>query len=197
MPRLRPHDFPGLTQNLYHAQANGGVRFETSILPQMTVRAFSWIAGTGNNFVPAAGQLPTLENLDIGDYGVTLRPTRHLLIDNGYLITRLIQRRTGRSIFNNHIVRSRWNYQFTPRLSARIIVQYETLLANPALTSLQTRKNLNADFLVTYLAHPGTAVFVGYNSNHRNTDEFLNLTRNRFLNDSRQFFVKLSYQFRF
>ena len=68
---------------------------------------------------------------------------------------------------------------------------------NPALTSLETRKHLNADFLVTYLVHPGTAVFVGYNTNHANIDPFFQPTRNRFLNDSRQFFAKVSYQFRF
>ncbi|HXE91983.1 MAG TPA: DUF5916 domain-containing protein [Terriglobales bacterium] len=81
------------------------------------------------------GRLPRLENLSVGDYGITLRPTRHLLIDNGYLSTRLIQRHAGRSIFNNHILRSRWNYQFTPRLSTRVILQYETLLANPAVST--------------------------------------------------------------
>jgi len=66
-------------------------------------------------------------------------------------------------------------------------------------------KNLNADFLITYLVHPGTAVYVGYNSNLQNLDRTLALapdgslarTRNAFINDSRQFFVKISYLFRF
>lgn len=35
-------------------------------------------------------------------------------------------------------------------------------------TDLQTSKNLNGDFLFTYLVHPGTAVYVGYTSNLEN-----------------------------
>jgi len=114
--------------------------------------------------------------------------------------------------FNNHIIRSRWNYQFTRALSLRAIVQYNGLLANPSYTSLQTIKNLNLDFLVTYLVHPGTAVYIGYNSNLENLVPGLcihlagsmqcdptgnGLVRsNSFINDGRQFFVKISYLFR-
>ncbi len=119
-------------------------------------------------------------------------------------MTRQTRRHGGENIFNSHIVRSRWNYQFTPRLAARFIAQYDAVLANPVFTSLESRKNFNADFLITYLVHPGTAVFVGYNSNLQNLDRSLTVTpdgllrtRNRFLNDGRQFFVKVSYQFRF
>ncbi len=202
--RLRPQDFPGLTTDLYHAVGNGGIHFETSFFSWASVRAFSTIAGTGINFAPAAGQLPTRENLYFGDFALTLRPATRLTIDNSYLATRLTRRHGGENIFNNHILRSRWNYQFTPRLAARFIAQYTTVLANPSFTSLQTAKNFNADFLITYLVHPGTAVFVGYNSNLQNLDRSLTVTpdgllrtRNRFLNDGRQFFVKVSYQFRF
>ncbi len=113
--------------------------------------------------------------------------------------------RTGTAIFNNHIIRSKWNYQFTRALSLRLIGQYGAVLSNPALSSLVPAKNLNADVLITYLVHPGTAVYVGYNSNLQNLDPSLgadangNLlhTPNHFLNDGRQFFVKLSYLFRY
>ncbi|MBI1739157.1 MAG: hypothetical protein HYR58_07905, partial [Acidobacteria bacterium] len=78
-------------------------------------------------------------------------------------------------------------------------------LANGANTSLQTTKNMNYDFLVTYLLHPGTALYIGYNSNLQNLDPSLTVlpsgnfarTRNTFINDGRQFFVKFSYLFRF
>jgi hypothetical protein len=202
--RLRSQDFPGLTANLYQPIANGGITFETSFFSWMSVRGFSTIGGTAINFVPASGQVPRMESEFVGDYGVTLRPTTHLIIENSYLVTRQQRRHTGENIFNNHILRSRWNYQFTPRLSARFIAQYDAVLSNPAFTSLENRKNFNADFLVTYLVHPGTAVFVGYNSNLQNLDRSLTVTpdgllrtRNRFLNDGRQLFVKVSYQFRF
>jgi len=63
--------------------------------------------------------------------------------------------------------------------------------------------NFNADFLLTYLVHPGTAIYVGYNSNLQNLDRRLLptpsgllTTRDDFINDGRQFFVKVSYLFR-
>ncbi len=66
------------------------------------------------------------------------------------------------------------------------------------------RKNFNADFLITYLLHPGTALYIGYNGNLQNldpqlveTDAGLRRTSNRFINDSKQFFVKVSYLLRF
>ena len=56
-----------------------------------------------------------------------------------------------------------------------------------------------------YLVQPGTAIYVGYNSNLQNLDRSLALdpdgnllrSRNQFLNDGRQIFVKVSYLFRF
>jgi hypothetical protein len=118
---------------------------------------------------------------------------------------------SGRGIFNDHILRSKWNWQFTPQLSMRIILQYNALLAGtPGISSpytyLPTSRQFNADFLVTYLVHPGTAIYVGYNSDLQNlavTPEmppvpgFVTNTAKGYLNDSRQFFVKVSYLFRF
>ena len=80
------------------------------------------------------------------------------------------------------------------------------MLSNPAISSLSRTKNFNTDFLITYLIHPGTAIYVGYNSNLENLDPDLALdpvtgavltTRNGYINDGRQFFVKASYVFRF
>ena len=88
----------------------------------------------------------------------------------------------------------------------RVILQYTGTLTNPRFTYLPTAKRFNADFLVTYLVHPGTAIYVGYNSDLQNYDPTLGLdpntggllrTRTGYINDSRQFFVKLSYLFRF
>jgi hypothetical protein len=87
-----------------------------------------------------------------------------------------------------------------------MILQYNSVLSNPAISSLSPTKNFNADFLITYLIHPGTAIYVGYNSNLSNLDRDLALDPitgailthpNTFINDGRQFFVKASYLFRF
>jgi hypothetical protein len=156
------------------------------------------------------------------------RPIKPLKIENTYLFSRLRATNAaylfeqpqfpglGRGIFNDHIIRSKWNWQFTPQLSARVILQYNGLLAGTPSTAfpyslspytyLTTAKEFNADFLITYLVHPGTAIYVGYNSDLQNLNRNLTLnpltglianTPNGFLNDSRQFFVKVSYQFKF
>jgi hypothetical protein len=70
---------------------------------------------------------------------------------------------------------------------------------------LPTTKQFNGDFLITYLIHPGTAVYVGYNSDLQNIDPALLpspsggllRTRDKLINDGRLFFVKVSYLFRF
>ena len=105
---------------------------------------------------------------------------------------------------NDHIIRSKWNYQFTKELSFRFIGEYNAILAHKSFTSLPTSKNFNADFLITYLVHPNTAVYVGYNSNLEHilsppeVDDNGNLRYGtRFVNDGRNFFVKASYLFRF
>ena len=59
-------------------------------------------------------------------------------------------------------------------------------------------------FLITYLVHPGTAIYVGYNGDLQNLNRNLHVgptyglhSAKGYINDSRQFFVKVSYLFRF
>jgi outer membrane receptor for ferrienterochelin and colicin len=157
------------------------------------------------NFVPL-DQSPVLARNDVASFEVSVRPLNALKIDNTYLFDRIRDRNTGTSVFDDHIVRSKWNWQFNRQLSLRLILQYNATLTNRNLTFLQTNKQFNADFLFTYLVHPGTAIYVGYNSDVQNLDRGLNAdpitggivtTRNTFINDSRQLFVKVSYLFRF
>jgi hypothetical protein len=159
--------------------------------------------GQETNYDPAVGP-PVLAKSDSANISATIRPFTGLTIENEYLFQRL-RETYGASIFNNHIIRSKWNYQFTRELSVRFIGQYSSVLSNPANSALQTTKNFNVDLLATYLLHPGTALYAGYNSNLQNLDPSLQLdpngnllrTPNGYLNDGRQFFVKLSYVFRF
>jgi len=150
---------------------------------------------------------PFLASRTSADIQVTVRPTRSLKIDNTYLFFGLhhcANCDTPLGSLNNHIIRTRVNYQFNKELSFRFIGQYSAVLANSNFTSLQTTKNFNADFLITYLVHPSTALYVGYNSNLENVlnppqlDANGDLARGgRLLNDGRNFFVKASYLFRF
>ncbi len=233
--RLRPQDFcflgfscnPPIANRDYH-EHNGEVRFQTGYFPKVTVGAqYDW--GDGANFVaspsaPAPLNQPFLARQNTASGTLTLRPMKPLKIENTYLFERLRATDStyllavsqmpgiGKGIFNNHIVRSKWNWQFTPQLSLRVILQYNSILANTPgntvypYTYLPTEKEFNADFLLTYLVHPGTAIYVGYNSDLQNLDHELIpgpegpaglYTAKGYMNDSRQFFVKVSYLFRF
>lgn len=203
--RLRPSDYPALAQNQDYHEHNSNISVATSYFRKMTMQAYyQW--GDGVNFVPPLKQAPVLQNEDVGNLLVSFLPAQHLKIDNTYLYERVRDRLSGASVFDNHIVRSKWNWQFNQQLSLRVILQYNATLANQALTSLQTTKQFNADFLITYLLHPGTAIYVGYNSDLQNYDPTLGVdpvtqnilrTRDGYINDSRQFFVKVSYLFRY
>jgi len=238
--RLRPQDFcfldfvlcpPAVMPNRDYHEHQSGANVQTSYFKWATMAAgYYW--GDGVNFVPLpppAGtnpfpyNQPFLARNDSASARFTVRPVKPLKIDNTYLFDRLRATEgtysvmsshfpgAGRGIFSNHILRSNWNWQFTPQLSVRVILQYNSLLAGtPGVgspyTYLPTSKQFNADFLVTYLVHPGTAIYVGYNGDLQNlsvvpetgtSPGFVTNTARGYINDSRQFFVKVSYLFRF
>ena len=218
--RLRPSDYPALPENRDYHEHNSAILWGTSYLRWFNVQGYyQW--GNGVNFVPPAAQTPIpcpglpamvsptcapfLARSDNAAAVVSFRPVSALRIDNSYLFSRLRDRESPAGIFNNHIIRSKWNWQFNRELSFRMILQYTATLANSSFTSLQTTKQLNGDFLITYLIHPGTAIYVGYNSDFQNIDPELQLlpngdlvrTKDRLINDGRLFFVKVSYLLRF
>ena len=202
--RLRPADLSALPANRDYAHVVGGISAATQYFKWLNINGeIDW--GTATNFVPRSGP-PVLARSNSAQARAVVRPSKGLTIENTYLMTRLMDLDTGLSIFNNHIMRSKWNYQFTKEFSLRVIGQYNTTLPNPGLTSLPNTKNFNADVLFTYLLNPGTAIYAGYNSNLQNLDPSLQFapdgsgllrTPNAFINDGRQFFVKLSYLFRY
>lgn len=201
-----PADFPWLTRNFSFHRYNSGVMFNTQMFRQAFFQANVFWGGRVNQS-PVVGTIPGLVNRLSGDAGLTLNLSRRLQVENSYLFFRLTHKTNGSSLFNNHILRSKWNLQLTRELSVRLILQYDAVLANQTNTSLETRKNFNADFLITYLLHPGTALYVGYNSNLQNVDivpclpgagcSTQQVRTNRFINDARGLFAKFSYLFRF
>jgi hypothetical protein len=211
--RLRPVDFSALATNRDYAHVTGGWAAGTQYFKWLSVNVeMDW--GTATNFVPANGP-PVLAYANNASARAVVRPVKGLTVENSYLMSRLLTLDSGLNVFNNHIIRSKWNYQFTKEFSLRLIGQYTATLANPALTTLQTTKQFNGDVLFTYLIHPGTAIYAGYNSDLQNLDPSLQRlcgtvpcvagqapsglqrTRYSFLNDGRQIFVKISYLFRY
>ena len=234
--RLRSQDFcfygycpsPPLPNQDYHERMSGA-SFQTGYFKKATIVA-SYYWGNAVNFValPAvqnatAYNHPFVAREDNAQASLIIRPFQPLKIENTYLFDRLRAGDSaflaaqsqfpgaGRGIFNDHILRSKWNWQFTPQLSVRVILQYNALLAGtPGVgspyTYLPTSREFNADFLITYLVHPGTAIYVGYNSDLQNLNVvpmtptspgYVTNTARGYINDSRQFFVKVSYLFRF
>src|SRR5205823_8871973 len=93
-------------------------------------------------------------------------PMSRLKLDEIYYMSRLEARAPivpqPAGVFVNHLVRSRLNYQFSRELSLRLIMDYNGVLPNSGLISLDRQKRITGDVLVTYLIHPGTALYVGY-----------------------------------
>ena len=203
MELLRPKDFAVLPANNRYVRHTTEVTVNTNYYRAVSLKMdVRW--GTRINYDAPTGQIPILAGRTSVNTTLTVRPSRKLRVDNTYILFRLHDRMGGVGSMNNHIIRSKLNYQFTRALSFRFIGQYNSLLTNPTFTSLQTAKDFNADFLVTYLLRPSTAIYVGYNTNRENllnplaADIDGNLLRGpRYINDGRNFFVKASYLLRF
>ena len=76
----------------------------------------------------------------------------------------------------------------------------------PRTPTCRRKRNFNTDFLITYLDASGHRDLFGYNSDLQNLDVipetptspgYVTNTAKGYINDSRQFFVKVSYLFRF
>jgi hypothetical protein len=154
--------------------------------------------------------------------GFTLRPSSRFRFDETYLYYRLGTRngstppgfKPGQNIFNNHLMRAKLNYQFTKELSLRLILDYNATIANANLVDLQTilggrdggpfapAKRFTTDVLLTYLLHPGTALYAGYNNGFTdlalaNAVGGIGPRGSPTNSTNRLFFVKLSYLFRY
>ncbi|HWR16818.1 MAG TPA: DUF5916 domain-containing protein [Terriglobales bacterium] len=169
--------------------------------------AFSY--GTGINYYPAAGLSACSAKSSDGALRLTVRPSAQLKLEQTYLYTRLAETpytthvpgSPAQVVFSNHIVRSKANYQLSREMSFRLILDYNATLPNSNLVSLERSKRFGGDFLFTYLAHPGTAIYVGYTDIYENlliSAAQPQITRRAFPGTGveRQFFLKLSYLFR-
>lgn len=197
--RLQPEDFPSLVQRTRFSSARQGFSWRTHFATNLAIQG-EIARGTVVNLVPVEGIPPALANSSQGNLQMTWFPLHFVRIEGGYILSRLLDRTNTESVFNNHIFRTKVNTQFNRQDSLRVIVQYDTLLANPSRTFLETDKNLNLDFLFTHLVNPWTALYVGYNNNAGNLILIepesgpIHLQRIGSLeNDSWQFFVKFSY----
>ncbi len=196
----------------------------------VSTQPYKWISfsaryarGLGENFFPPSGISPFLGNVQKINFGLTLRPSSRFRFDETLIYYRLGTRAgwttppftPEQSVFNNYLNRAKLNYQFTKELSLRLILDYNATIANTGLLDLQTNlgsydggpiaptKQFTTDVLFTYLLHPGTAVYLGYNNGysdlslHPGTPPFVTARGAPNNSTSRLFFIKVSYLLRY
>lgn len=167
----------------------------------------SYNQGTGANYSPPKGVLPSVGEVRDASFGITLRPSLRFRFDETYLYSNLdagsASPPTVRvSVYTNHITRSKVNYQLTRPLSLRVILDYNSLLPNPSLVAHQQARHLTGDMLLTFLVNPGTALYIGYNNQYDNleiqstTPPRVGVTGYPSMSTGRQFYVKMSYLLR-
>jgi hypothetical protein len=187
-------------QNINFRHGGTGFGAHTEYFKRATIDV-NYNRSTSINYNPAANLLPFLgEERDL-QADLTFRPMARLKLDELYYYTNL--RTRNATVFVNHLARSRLNYQFTRELSLRLIMDYNGVLENPALVNLTRQKRITGDVLLTYLIHPGTALYVGYTDRLENLRLFPGAPPTvapigfPSTTTARQFFAKVSYLFRF
>jgi Domain of unknown function (DUF5916) len=198
------------SRNFTENNAGFVVRGQPSPQLNFNLRAFK----SGNvNYDPPSGQAPFLLNQETVQALISINPLRQLTDDNTYLLDRDHSAADGQSVYETQTFRTKLNYQFTRAWSARLIVEYDSTLVNAAKTSLARAKQVQTQALLTWLPHPGTVIYIGYNNDLQNYDHQLcstiagsrNCNPNQailprgpgYLNDGRQFFLKASYLIHF
>jgi hypothetical protein len=201
--RLRPDGFPALPEETRYDSGRAGVYGSSRSLFRTLTFSGEYARGTVVNLVTPEGVAPELADSTQGALGFEWFVTRSIKLEGTYLLSRLSTRSASARVFDNHILRGKVSWQPTLRLNLRTILQYDSLRAEPLLTSLETSRNLNVDVLFTYLVNPWTALYVGYNNNQNDrrlvpTGDGSDLIRtDRLGPDSWQLFVKASYLVRF
>jgi hypothetical protein len=119
---------------------------------------------------------------------LTLRPFSRLQSQIDVLTSDLQDLRDNTTVFDVKIYRTLTTYQFTDRLLARNISEYNSL-----------NRTTTFNLLLTYRINAGTVFFVGYDDHHQQGDrissEIFPYTTYRRTN--RAFFTKLQYLFRY
>jgi hypothetical protein len=176
-----------------------GISFYSDRLSWLGVSgSYNW--GGAINYFPASGLEPFRANSKNANVGLNFRPSTRFRFEQTYIYNRLTTsfdpslsgNHSKASIFNNHIMRSKLNYQFNRELSLRAIFDY-----------LEREKRITTDFLLTYLLNPGTALYIGYTDNYENltlvpgTPSTLLRTGVPTASTGSRLFVKISNLFRY
>jgi Domain of unknown function (DUF5916) len=210
--RLRPIDYPALAEPVEYHSHTSGVNFYSSPVSYVAIGGGVY-TGKVINYSPPANAGPGPVNVTSPNLNVEVKPVSSIDLQNSYVYTHFTNVDNGDVVYDNHELISRWNYQMSKALSFNLIGQYISTLPNPQYTSLTNSKNLFVDTLLTYMPHPGTAVYFGYigslanldralctrdaNETCNTSDPILPPTYSSLLNTSKTVYVKVSYLLRF
>lgn len=162
--------------------------------------SYTW--GTAVNHKPPSGVAPFRGAAGEAELTFTFRPAPRLRLDHTWLYSRLTTP-AGARVFTDRIWREKLNYQFSRALSLRAIVDYSAVDRDSTLSRVERQRGWSVDGLLTYLVNPGTAVYLGYRDGYENlailpgTPSSLYRTDSPSTSVGRQFFVKVSYLWRF
>jgi Domain of unknown function (DUF5916) len=210
--RLRPLDYSALPHDVEYHSHTSGVNFYSSPLPYIAIGG-GFYKGTVINYSPPSNAGPGPVNVSSPNLNLEVKPFSSIDLQNSYVYTHFSNLTNGDTVYDNHELISRWNFQMTKAASFNLIGQYISTLPNPQYTDQSNSKTLFVDALFTYMPHPGTALYVGYLGNFANLDRIL-CTRNdnglcdaddpilpptssSLMNDGKTIYVKLSYLLRF
>jgi hypothetical protein len=195
--RLRPRDFAGLAATRDYSQKRWFASISTDLFAKFGFE-LNYDQGSVINLVPPLGLEPELADRDSMSAMVRWRPVDRVRIDTTYFSTSLDDRAGRGAIFDDTILRTRLNLQFTKEMPLRLILQHEDTQPT-ALSRLAREENLNLDVLFRYVLNPWSALYVGFNNNESNlqvvdTEQGPQLMRTEDLaRDGQQLFVKFSY----
>ncbi len=210
--RLRPIDYSVLPANVEWHSHSAGVRFSSAPTSYFAVSG-GYNQGIVVNYSPPANQGPAPVNVASPSMNLDLKPLGGLDLQTSYTYTHFTALDTGENVYDNHELISRWNYQLTKAASFNLIGQYISTLPHQDLTSAPNSKSLFGDALITYMPHPGTALYFGYIGNFANIDRslctrqldgncntlypILPPTGSSLMNDGKTIYMKINYLFRF
>jgi hypothetical protein len=193
---LRPSEVTGIDRFLETRTDRAGLSFSTAMLTHL-IGSTTFFVGNATNLTPTTFLKPSPGHVLDATATLSIRISSAFTLDGSYLVDRLEDARTRRTVYSNGIIRMRLANQFSRALSARAIVQYDRLTVNPSETLLRPIRRLNYDVLVAYVAS-GTAVYLGANYDLATFDPQLEVTpvglpRSQTLsNDGWQVFAKMS-----
>ena len=210
--RLRPVDYPALSQDVEYHSHTAGMSFYTSPVPYLALGG-GFYGGTVINYSPPNGAGPGPVDVFSPNINLEAKPIHSIDLQNSYVYTHFTDLSSGDVVYDNHELISRWNYQVTKAASFNLIGQYISTLPDPQYTDQTNSKTLFADALFSYMPHPGTALYFGYIGNFANIDRalctrtdggmcdpndpILPPTGSSLMNDGKTIYLKLSYLLRF